>query len=155
VEFEISTLRTALEVGLDPSEAQKHRLEQLNELDEIRLVAVQKTTVVQQQRMKWHDKFIKSKVFHVGDWALLYDSRFKDFKGKLCTHWMGPYQVDAVFDNGTVRLVTIDENHTSFLVNGHRLKLYHRPASRNAFVKHLSDSSDLMVVGMKDTLTLP
>jgi hypothetical protein len=40
VEFEINTLRIALEVGLD---------------------------LVQQQRMKWHDKFIKSKVFHVGD----------------------------------------------------------------------------------------
>ena len=68
---------------------------------------------------------------------------------------MGPYHVDAVFDNGTVRLVTLDENHTSFLVNKHHLKLYHHPASRNAFVKHLSDSSDLMVVVMKDTLTLP
>jgi len=67
---------------------------------------------------------------------------------------MGPYQVDALFDNGMVRLIIIDENHTSFLVNGHRLKLYHHPASRNAFVKHLSDSFDLMVVGMKDTLTL-
>jgi hypothetical protein len=68
---------------------------------------------------------------------------------------MGPYQVDTVFDNGMVRLITIDENHTSFLVNRHRLKLYHHPASRNAFVKHLSESSDLMIVGMKETLTLP
>jgi hypothetical protein len=64
--------------------------------------------------MEWHDKFIKSKVFHVGDWALLYDSQFKDFKGKICTRWMGPYQVDVVFDNGMIRLVTIDENHTTF-----------------------------------------
>lgn len=53
--------------------------------------------------MKWHDKFIKTKVFHEGDWELLYDSQFKDLKGKLLTPWMGPYQVDAVFDNGTVR----------------------------------------------------
>jgi hypothetical protein len=55
--------------------------------------------------------------------------------------------VDAVFDNGTVRLVTIDENRTSFLVNGHRLKLYHHPTSKDAFIKHLSDTSGLMVVG--------
>lgn len=40
VEFEISMLRTTLEVGLDLSEAQKHQLEQLNELDEIRSVAI-------------------------------------------------------------------------------------------------------------------
>ena len=35
IEFEIKTLRIALQVGLDLSEAQQHRLEQINELDEI------------------------------------------------------------------------------------------------------------------------
>ena len=60
--------------------------------------------------MKWHDKFIKTKVFHEGDWALLYDSRFKDFKGKLHTHQIGLYQVDVVFDNGMIILITIDED---------------------------------------------
>lgn len=33
VEFKIKILRRALEAGLDLSEAHKHRLEQLNELD--------------------------------------------------------------------------------------------------------------------------
>lgn len=55
---------------------------------------------------------------------------------------MGPYQVDAVFDNGMVKLIIIDENQTSFIVNGHCLKLYHHSASKDAFVKHLSDSFD-------------
>eukprot|EP00253_Pinus_taeda_P008031 PITA_08031 len=139
--------------GLDLSEAQKHRLEQLNELDEIRSVAVQKTIAIQQQRMKWHDKLTKNKVFHTGDWAFLYDSHFKDFKGKLCTHWMRPYEVDAMFDNGTVRLVTIDDTRTSFLVNGHRLKLCHPPTSKDAFIKHLYDKSGLMVVGVENALS--
>ena len=35
IEFEIKTLRTTLEVGLDLSEAQKNCLEQLNDLGEI------------------------------------------------------------------------------------------------------------------------
>lgn len=35
------------------------------------------------QRKLWHDKNIKDKVFQEGDWALLYDSRFKDFKRKI------------------------------------------------------------------------
>lgn len=82
-------------------------------------------------------KIIKEKVFQKGDWALLYDSRFKDFKGKLCYRWMGPYEVDAVFDNGTVRITTIDAVHTPVFVNGHRLKLYHHLTSRDAFVKHI------------------
>ena len=134
LKFEISTLRTALEVGLDLSDAQKHRLAQLNELDEICSMVVQRTTTIQQQRMKWHDKFFKNKLFHRGDWALLYDSCFKDFRGKLCTRWMGPYKVDVVFDNGIVRLITIDDTHASFVANGHRLRLYHHPISKDVMI---------------------
>ena len=81
---------------------------------------------------------------------MLYDSRFKDFKGKLHTCRMGPYEVSVVFDNGIVRLVTVDENRTSFLVNGHHLKLYHRPTSKDAFIKHISDTSGLMVVSAEN-----
>ena len=105
--------------------------------------------------MKWHDNFIKNKVFQSGYWALLYDSRFKDFKEKLCTLWMGPYEVDVVFDNGTVRLVTIDDTRASFIVNGHRLRLYHRPASMDAFIKQLSEKSGLKVINAKNPSSAP
>ena len=82
---------------------------QINELDEVKQDALQHTTMVQQQITKWHDKFIKKKEFQVGDWALLFDSKFKDFKGKFTTHQLGPYQIQEVFDNGFVRIKTIDE----------------------------------------------
>ena len=48
IEFEIQTLRTAQEVGLDLSEAQINRLQQINELDEIRLSALKNTDMIQQ-----------------------------------------------------------------------------------------------------------
>lgn len=54
-------------------------MDQLNELDEKWLAVIQQTNIVQQQRAKWHDKFIKNKKVQKGDWALLYGSRFKDF----------------------------------------------------------------------------
>ena len=86
IEFKIKTLKTAIEVNLDVTEALKRRLNQLNELDENWLAAVEQTMLIQQQRSNWHDRFIKKKVFCEGDWALLYDSRLKrDFKGKLHT----------------------------------------------------------------------
>eukprot|EP00253_Pinus_taeda_P033154 PITA_33154 len=85
IEFEIQTLRTTQEVGLDLTEEQINRLQQINELDEIRLSTLQNTTLIQQQQAKWHDALIKNKVFHEGDCALLYDSRFQDFPGKLQT----------------------------------------------------------------------
>jgi len=89
----------AVQLGLDLSEAQKHRLEQLNELDEIRQDVVQRTSLVQQQRDKWHDKYIKEKKFQEEDWALLFDSKFKDFQGKFQTHWLGTYEIEEVFNN--------------------------------------------------------
>ena len=50
------------------------------------------------QWKKWHYKFIKKKQFNTGDWALLFDSRYKNFKGKLTTRWMGPYEVVTTLD---------------------------------------------------------
>ena len=79
---------------MDLSEAQKHILEQLNELDEIRQETVQRTGLVQQQRAQWHDKYIKNKRFQEGDWALLFDSKFKYFQGKFQTHWLRPYEIE-------------------------------------------------------------
>ena len=108
-----------MEVNLDVTETQRNRLNPWNELEEKCIAAVDQTTLIQQQRSKWHDRFIKKRVFCEGEWALLYDSRFKrDFKGKLRTIWLGPYLIDRVFDNETVRLVTIDENHAPLFVNG-------------------------------------
>jgi len=93
IEFEIQKLRTTHKVGLDLTEAQINRLQQINELDEIRLSALQNTARIQQQRAKWHDALIKNKVFHEGDWALLYNSKFQEFPGKLQTRWLGLYEI--------------------------------------------------------------
>ena len=88
----------AVQLGLDLTEAQKHRLEKINELDEIRQDAVQRTSIVQHQRTRWNDKYIKEKKFKEGDWALLFDwTKFKDFQGKFQTHWLGPYEIVKIF----------------------------------------------------------
>ena len=93
IEFQIKTFRTAVQLGLDLSEAQQQCILQLNELDEFRRDAVQQNILIQQQQKRWHDKSIQKNQFQPGDWVLLYDSRFKIFKGKFHTHWMGPYEV--------------------------------------------------------------
>jgi transposase InsO family protein len=73
IEFQIHTFRLAAELGLDLSEAQKKRVMQLNELGEMRQDVLQRTILVQSQRSKWHDKYIKKNHFQPGDWALLFD----------------------------------------------------------------------------------
>lgn len=104
IEFELQTLRTALEVGMDITEVQKNRLLQLNELDEIRMEALHNTEIIQHQRKLWHEKNLKQNQFQVGEWALLFDSRYNDFIGKLQTRWLGPYKILQIFFNGSVQL---------------------------------------------------
>ena len=108
-------------MGLNLNEAQTNRLQQINELDEIRLLALQRTALIQQQREKLHDTLIKRKIFHEGDWALLYDSRFQDFLRDFQTQWLGPYEIQKVHDNGTNTLTTIDGSGHSFKANGNRV----------------------------------
>lgn len=79
IEFEYKTLCTIVDLGMDLIESQKERLQHLNALDEIRLQALCHTKVIQKRRIKWHEQYIKTKEFTVGDWVLLYDSRYKDF----------------------------------------------------------------------------
>ena len=117
-------------MGLNLDEAQKQRVMQLNVLGEIILV--------QNQRSKWHDKYIKKKHFQPGDWALLFNSKYKTFKGKIMTRWLGPYEVETIFDNGSVRIKTIDDSQNSFVVNGHRLKVYNKPLSKDDFLQEIA-----------------
>ncbi|XP_059073480.1 uncharacterized protein LOC131874223 [Cryptomeria japonica] len=80
IEFELKNLRTTIELGMDITSAQQARIMQLNELDGVRTTALQNTKLLQNQRIKWHDKYIKDKNFQSGDWALLYDSRLKLYR---------------------------------------------------------------------------
>eukprot|EP00253_Pinus_taeda_P013450 PITA_13450 len=123
IEFEYNTLRVAAQLDLDLSHAQRERLLQLNGLDEQRMQALLHSEVVQLQMKIWHDRHLNEKQFQPGDWALLYDSRYKDFKGKLRTRWLGPYTVERCNDNGSSLIRTIDEEAIPMLVSGHRLKI--------------------------------
>ena len=81
----------------------------------MRYDVIQRTNIVQQKISRWHDKFIKEREFRPGDQALLFDSKFEDFQGKCHTHWLGPYEIEIIFDNGLVRIRTIDEEKLTFL----------------------------------------
>ena len=146
IELQVKTFHMALQLGMDLEEAQKHQILQINELYEIRQDALQRTILIQNQQKKWHDKFIKKNRFNIGDWALLFDSRYKKFKGKLTTRWMGPYEVVTTFDNGSVEIKIIDDSLNSFVVNGHILRLYHQLISRKYFVKNVLQQKEMELV---------
>ena len=48
---------------------------------------------------------------------------------------MNPYEVVTTFYNGSIKIKTIDGSEISFVVNGHRLRLYHQPTSKQDFIQ--------------------
>eukprot|EP00253_Pinus_taeda_P034926 PITA_34926 len=63
---------------------------------------------------------------------------YKYFKGKLRTRWLGPYVVERCPDNGLVQIKSIDEEAIPLLFNGHRLKMYKRPLSKQEFINNIN-----------------
>jgi hypothetical protein len=77
---------------------------------------------------------------------LLFDSKFKNFKAKFTTHWLGPYEITEVYDNGSIKLQTIDDEASSFTVNGNRLKLYNKPINKEDFLQQISQQNEMEVL---------
>ena len=68
---------------------------------------------------------------------------------------MGPYQIIQAYDNGSVKLITIDGEGHSFTVNGHRLKLYTKPISKQDFLHTLSQQREVEVLQPLAAVSLP
>ncbi|MCO5587935.1 hypothetical protein L7F22_041888 [Adiantum nelumboides] len=80
---------------------------------------------LQQRRKYWHDTKIKVREFKQGDLVLLYQSRLGPKKPNLKIAWSGPYEVDWVFSNGTVRLKDLFGLILLGVYNGAKIKLYY------------------------------
>ena len=59
---------------------------------------------------------------------------------------MGPYKVVTDFDNGSVKIKTIDGSEFSFEVNGHRLRPYHQPTSKQDFIQNVLQQNEMELV---------
>ena len=93
-------------------------------LEEDRFIAGFHQKVQKAREKAWHDRYIKSKIFHTGDLVLLYDSKFVKFPGKFQTHWLRPYQIQQVTEGGAVQLSKLNGELVPTLINGSRLNLY-------------------------------
>ena len=91
--------------NLSLDQADKERLLQLQELEELRNESYQKGEIYKAKNKAFHDKQINRKTFHVHDKVWLYNSPLKLFREKLRSRWDGPYEVLEAFDNGSVLIL--------------------------------------------------
>ena len=59
---------------------------------------------------------------------------------------MGTYEVVTTFDNGLVKIKTIDGSQVSFVVNEHILRLYHQPTSKQDFIQDVLQKKEMELV---------
>ncbi|CAA7016379.1 unnamed protein product [Microthlaspi erraticum] len=105
VEIEYRALWAIKLLNFDIRSAQEKRGFDLHELEEIRLDAYESSKIYKERTKAFHDKKILPKVFKVGEYALLFNSRAKLFPGKLKSKWSGPFEIKEVLPYGAVTLL--------------------------------------------------
>ncbi|GKC56511.1 reverse transcriptase domain-containing protein [Tanacetum coccineum] len=104
--------------------ASEKRMFQLHKLDELRHQAYENSRLYKERTKVWHDRKLRMrKEFKQGNKVLLFHSKYKFKQPKLRSQWLEPYVVKHQYPSGFVELYGKDGK--TFIVNGHRLKLYH------------------------------
>ncbi|GKE42313.1 reverse transcriptase domain-containing protein [Tanacetum coccineum] len=97
---------------------------QLHELDELRLQAYENSKLYKARTKACHDKKLKvRKELKAEDKVLLYNSKYNFKAPKLRSKWYEPFIVKHGYPSGYIELY--DKHGGSFIVNGHRVKVYY------------------------------
>ncbi len=124
MEFEVPSLRIAIDERLDDSQSLKDRLERLEGLSEARRLAAQHVETTQRQRKVYFDNKVKKRSLSVGMWVMVQNARRLEFSGKFDALWTGPYIIKEVFPNNSVQLKNLDGLEFPTRTNGGRCKEY-------------------------------
>lgn len=124
IEFEVSSLRIAIDARLTTKASLIHRLERLEALDEERQRSAQHIEVIQRRRKMAFDKRHKKRTLLPGMLVLLQDARRLEFPGKFDALWLGPYRIIAVFPNNSLQLETLNGEVFPTRTAGSRCKEY-------------------------------
>jgi hypothetical protein len=125
IELEVETFRVLAARNGDRTEGILPRLISIENLEEIRIAALEKTVNVQMRKKEDYDRKIPGDHgIREQGLVLLYDNRHKEFMGKLHTRWMHPYRVCQIFPNRSLQLENLQGQWLDTRVNGSRVKRY-------------------------------
>jgi hypothetical protein len=124
IEFEIPSLRIAIDERLDESQSLKDRLERLEGLNEARRLSAQHIEAMQQRHKVQFDKKHKFRTLVPGMLVMLQDARKLEFPSNFDALWLGPFTIKKVFPNNSVQLQNLDGSNFPTRTNGGRCKEY-------------------------------
>lgn len=102
--LEYKVLQALKKLNLNRDEASKERVNQLHEMEELRLRAYESSTLYKERMKIWHDDKILKWEFKEGNSVFLYNSRLLLFPGKLKSNWSGPFRVVHAFPNRAIEI---------------------------------------------------
>jgi hypothetical protein len=85
----------------------QHRLDELMELEEDRIM-VRFNQVVEKERKKaWNDRNIHQNILQPGSLVLLYDNKYLHHPSKLCMRWLDHFWLVYISELGATKLETL------------------------------------------------
>ena len=117
LELEHKTYWAIKELNYDFKLAGEKRLFNISSLDEWRTQAYENAKLFKEKVKRWHDKTIQKREFKVGEYVILYNSRFRFFEGKLLSKSEGPYISEEVYRSGAIKINNVEGTNPN-VVNG-------------------------------------
>lgn len=108
IEFEVESLRVAVESRLTDNQSLRNRQTTLEELNERRMMKTQHIEAIQRQRKITFDKRHKKRTLMLGMMVMVQDARRLDIPDKFDAVWLGPYLVRMAFPNNCLQLETLN-----------------------------------------------
>ena len=124
IEYEVESLRVAIESRLTEKQSLRNRLTNLEELDERRRAAAQHIKAIQRRRKFIFDKRHKRRALQPGMMVMIQDAQKLEFPGKFDAVWLGPYLVHSVFPNNSLQLEILNDELFPTRTSGSRCKAY-------------------------------
>jgi Integrase core domain len=127
LEVELPSLRVAMQNNMTMDECQQLRLDELDAMDEKRLIAQQKLEIYQAKMVRAYDKMARGRTFQQGEFVLVLKRSIngRHIGPKFSLNWEGSYVIEKVYGGGAYQLIDHECERPMPLINGRYLKKYY------------------------------
>ena len=127
LEIELPSLRVAMQAELDMEKQAQLRLEELEALDEKRLIAQQNLELYKAKMARAYDKSARIRTFQQGELVLALKRPILGHHHgpKFSPNWEGPYVIEKVYQGGAYQLINHEGERPMPPINGRYLKKYY------------------------------